>query len=101
MSITELFITNFLFIWGLKFAFSPDQVFDLTKLRLALSKTKFYWLRKPLFDCAPCMSSIYGSLGFLIVYLNCDILWIYIFVWVPCLAGLSAIIIKLSTMRNL
>ena len=34
---------------------------------------------KPLFDCTPCMASLYGSIGYLIVYgLNIGIiLWIF------------------------
>lgn len=49
------------------------------------------WYLKPMFDCTPCMASVYGSIGYLIVY-GLDI---GIIVWVFSLTGFNYILNKI------
>lgn len=76
------------FNWGLSYCFHSDEVFGLAGDWMRKHWPE--WVNKPLFDCPYCMSSIYGSLSFVVF------LWGYPwFLWVIfcfCLTGLSALI---------
>lgn len=50
-------------------------------------------LSKALFDCTPCMSSVYGSLSFFLVEFPMQVCWLP--VWVFSLAGANYLISKI------
>jgi hypothetical protein len=86
----EILILNSLLIRGLQFAYSPFNVlYFISKAYTNLVADKPYLLplNKPLFNCAPCMASIYGLPGFYYT----DLEWYYYPVYVVALAGINTI----------
>lgn len=54
------------FILGLNGLFAPGNI--LSRLGLWLSRTAPVWIVKPLFRCAFCMSSVWGSVWYTFIY---------------------------------
>lgn len=93
----EYFVINSLIIWGVHSATRPGMILDTTKLyyltfqRWPMLTEKSH---KVLFDCAPCMSSFYGTIFFLSIFGSFEIgIWA-LPVWVVSLAGFNHLIIK-------
>jgi hypothetical protein len=53
---------------------------------------KHYWITKPLFNCMPCMASIHGMFGFLLIFGDFSI-WAVLYCIALC--GLNSLISKL------
>jgi len=89
-------LLNSLWIWGVRCLFSKGMALDTVGDWLEDSYSK--WITKPLFGCAPCMSSIHGTIGYFI-FVNQGIeLWpLYCF----CLCGLNFIIVKLTSKERI
>ncbi len=91
----QTFIVTVLVIYGVHASTGKDMI--LGKLWLLCfnilnrftKKPEFYL--KPLFDCTPCMASVYGSIGYLLTY-GLDI---GIIVWVFSLTGFNYILNKI------
>lgn len=49
----------------------------------APDKVRDRWFMKPLTECATCMSSVWGTTGFLFTSLE----WYWLPVWIVCMAG--------------
>jgi len=63
---------------------SPIKEYDIGKRRNDM-------IKKPLFNCPPCMASIWGTAGFIYTGIG----WEYWVVWVLSLAGFNYIVNKL------
>lgn len=82
-----LFITS-LWIWGMH---GFMVVTDLPRTLYIKSRIKVpEWIRKPLFECPPCMSSIHGTTAFSLFHHDLNLLLLPIFCF--CLCGLNYII---------
>ena len=88
------FLINSLIIFGI-FAVTEEksllgfvQMWG-TKYNLYGQHSKFW--SKPLFNCPPCMASVWGTLGFAYTGIG----WQYWIVWVVSLAGFNYIVNKL------
>lgn len=78
----ELLIITSLWIWGMHGFFQLTEL--STKIRLPMA------IRKPLFDCPPCQSSVHGTIAFWWIFSHPTIpLWI---AFCFCLCGLNYII---------
>ena len=91
----QTFILTVLFIYGVHASTRGGMIFERLwivcfKILNRFSKKPEFYL-KPLFDCTPCMASVYGSIGYLIVY-GLDI---GIIVWVFSLTGFNHILNKI------
>lgn len=88
-----IFIANILIIQGLNFLFKRGQLLgfipDLYDRYLGTNQF-FVKLGKPLFYCTPCMSSLWGVVGFFVT----NFAWYYYPVWAICLCGANVIISK-------
>ena len=88
------FIVTVLVIYGVHASTRSGMIFErlwilcFKILNRFTKKPEFYL--KPLFDCTPCMASVYGSTGYLIV----NGLDIVIVVWVLSLTGFNYILNK-------
>lgn len=79
-------IINSLFIWGINCLF--EDGFLLAGVGKVLRKTFGSIICRPLFDCPPCQSSVWGVTFYVIAY---DLTWIVI-PYCICLCGLNFII---------
>jgi hypothetical protein len=86
-------IYNLLFIWGLYKSFDHGEILGAIPGWYAnkFIGTKMIYLSKPLFLCAPCMSSVWG-----IFYWFTEYPWWGYPIWVLLLTGASTIIIRIS-----
>lgn len=82
----SLLILNALFIWGINCLF--NEGFILNGVGKLIERTIGTTASKPLFLCPPCMSSVYGVIGF---WLYFGLSWLII-PYVICLCGLNYII---------
>lgn len=76
------------FIHGLSYCFHSDEIFGFAGdwMRKKLPE----YIKKPLFDCVYCMSSVWGTLFFILFLSNYPLyLWV---IFVFCLTGLNSII---------
>ena len=65
--------------------FSKPMTYENTKLW-------YTYITKPLFDCTPCMASVWGSLSFWLYYPDPTVMaWV---IWVFALAGFNYLINK-------
>jgi len=77
----------------------PNEPFDFVHSNGDVSPIKEYdkgkhrndMLKKPLFNCPPCMASIWGTAGFIYIGIG----WEYWIVWVLSLAGFNYIVNKI------
>lgn len=87
-----------LFIYAVNILFQDDH---LLEKRGEWARNNWpEWVTKPLFDCAICMSSIWGSAWFFIGLVIGFDLMLPIKLWIPyvfCLCGLNTIINKLTS----
>jgi hypothetical protein len=89
------FIINVLVIYGVHASTRNGMILErlwivcFNILNRFTKRPEFYL--KPLFDCTPCMASVYGTAGYLIVYG----LEIEIIVWVLSLTGFNHILNKI------
>lgn len=87
-----------LFIYGLNIIFQDGHVFE--KQGEWMRNKWPEYVTKPLFDCAICQSSVWGTFWFFIgLQLGFDV-HLHIKLWIPyvfCLAGLNTIINKLTS----
>lgn len=86
----ELFIILILgigWVWGVKCLFDEGMLLGFIG-KLMRDKMPS-WLSKPLFDCPPCMSSVHGTLVYLIFYPEGVFLW---FFYIVVLCGVNYII---------
>jgi hypothetical protein len=97
-SIATVFAITILCIFGLHVAMMPNMVF--TRLRAFLDRkiTNEYY-RKPLYACPKCMSSVWGSLGFLhLLSIGLPIHGLYIaiywIIWIFALTGAIHLIME-------
>lgn len=110
-AIISTFLINSLFIFGLyavtgkNMIFGSVQRWKLFKPRKTSEESEYFigmkvetnegdgrneMFKKPLFNCPPCMASIWGTGGFLFTGLG----WEYWVVWVLSLAGFNYIVNK-------
>lgn len=93
----ELLVVNAFFVIGMHFAFSPGNVFHFinegyTNMAVASKIPNVLLpLKKPLFQCAPCMSSVWG-----ILFWTTGDSWYYYPIWVGCVCGIVVVIQKIS-----
>lgn len=53
------------------------------------------WIKKPLFQCLPCMASVWGTIVFIAFYQNdADISFIKYIVYIYCLSGVNRLVEK-------
>jgi hypothetical protein len=88
----ELIIISSLAIIGLHVAMWDGMILNIVRQALELATFRAPWLRKPLYACPPCMTSIYGSIiWFASGYVGWEIL-----IFLPAVAGLNYFIISLA-----
>jgi hypothetical protein len=94
------FLITVLVIYGIHGTTRGGMIFDLKRVDTWMFKRlkgKYIYLFdnifKALFDCTPCMASIYGTISFFILVDNLDGL-IYLPVWVFSLSGFNYILNK-------
>lgn len=95
-NIVLLLIFNALVINGVWFATSPGEIYDFTG-RFFETKTP-QWVAKPMVQCRKCMSSVWGTAGFLSfghLYLGLP-LWM----WVPYCLALCGMITFFSSIHE-
>lgn len=78
------------FIWGLEYTFNDGEIFGKPGNWMRANFPE--WVNKPLFDCKYCMSSVWGTLGF--VFLLWGWPWYFWIVFCFCLCGLTSILDK-------
>lgn len=84
-----LLLANALFIWGVHGLIRTNKELDDWLTRIAVKYDIPEWVPKPIIDCPPCMSSVYGT-GFYVVA-NGGIDW-GLPVYLLCLVGLNFLI---------
>ena len=91
----QTFIITVLVIYGVHASTRSGMLFERLWILcfhiLDRFSKKPEWYLKPLFDCTPCMASLYGTASYLIVY-GLDI---EIVVWVFSLTGFNYILNKI------
>lgn len=86
----ELLIYTTLWIWGVNFAFKPTQIFGSIGVKIESELSR--WAYKPLIGCCACMSSIHGTIAFLLFAFPMHVsYWLYP-VFIVCLVGINHII---------
>jgi hypothetical protein len=96
----ELLIVNAFFVIGMQFAFSPNNVLyfineGYTNIAVRFLPNVLIPLKKPLFQCAPCMSSVWG-----VLFWTTGDAWYYYPVWAATLCGLVFVIQQLVHERH-
>lgn len=96
---------NSLFIWGVNCLFSKGHV--LEKVGDWLTEKLPSWVTMPLFDCAACQSSVYGTIGFYLKWgkhiPSEKLTWETIGLWIAyclCLCGWNYLLIKLTNRKR-
>lgn len=95
-----------LFIYGLNILFQEDHLLEKLgeKLRGTYEEPWRDYYAKPLFDCAICMSSVWGTIWFFIGLELFFQVEMPIKLWIPfclCLCGLNTIINKLTSKERI
>ena len=97
----ESFIVTVLVIYGIHATTREGMIFDHFKYisyKWLAKKTGFLFsdrLYKALFDCTPCMASVYGTVSFFIVVYPEQSLFIWP-VWVLSLSGFNYLLNKMT-----
>jgi len=92
-----LFVINVLLIYGIKTATDHGMILEPIRIGYEI-RFKFLGkyqaiLAKALFDCTPCMSSIYGTFFFFIT--DASLLGFQFFpIWVLCICGFNGLLNK-------
>lgn len=84
----KTFITTILVIYGVNTVTNVGMLLEWVRIKADILPDK---LLKPLFDCTPCMSSIYGTASFFCTSLHI----VYLPVWVLSLCGAITLLNKL------
>jgi len=97
---TEYFILTVLSIYGIHASTRPGMIlswvrsiFDSVFLKVTKSESITMILLKPLFDCTPCMASIYGTAIHLLLWPQAPMF--VLIIWVFSLSGFNYILNKL------
>jgi len=85
-------LINSLWIWGFHCLFSEGMSLNIVGDWLEHNYSE--WITKPLFGCAPCMSSVHGTIGYFIFVNQGFATWP---IYCVCLCGLNFIIVKLTS----
>jgi len=83
-------ILGFLQRWGTENKPCDNQFFVNGEYQVDVKTQSTMW-SKPLFNCPPCMASIWGTAGFIYAGIG----WEYWIVWVLSLAGFNYIVNKM------
>lgn len=101
------FIITALVIYGVKASTDPGMLLGWVRIKfivlmdriftkaMTYTQTNVYYslITKPLFDCTPCMASVYGTISYWVYYPDPTISgWV---IWVFALAGFNYIVNKL------
>ena len=84
----QTFIITILVIYGVNKVTDVGMLLEWVRIKADVLPSK---LLKPLFDCTPCMSSIYGTISFFYTSLHL----VYLPVWVLSLCGAITLLNKL------
>lgn len=79
-------VFNALIIWGVFYVTASGMIFGFVD-RILPGR----WIRKPLFDCPVCMSSVWGGLGYLAGVIWFGWHWYLLPVYIVALAGFMAV----------
>lgn len=91
INILVIFFINILVIYGVYAAFSEGMILYPLKVKLNA------WIgkrAKPIYSCPICMSSVWGTIGFIFLNHFYGVEWWYLPVYVLALAGAIFLIIQ-------
>lgn len=84
------FIINSLFIFGLYKITDEDMI--LEGVGIWLTETLGSYWSKPVINCPPCMASLWGIFGYLLMSNYLVVCWYLLPVWCICLSGFNYLV---------
>ena len=93
------FLITVLFIYGVHATTRDGMIFSFAYMKVFYTLTRWMdkpeLILKPLFDCTPCMASIYGTISFFVYGSFQGLILLSLVVWVFALCGFNYILNKI------